>query len=46
MRAFIKDNNLKSADDAQKALKELFKNTIPEMLEGELDTELGYEKGE
>ena len=46
LRAFIKENNLVSADDAQKALKELFKETLQEMLEAELDTELGYDKGE
>jgi transposase-like protein len=46
IRAFIKDNNLKSADDAQKALKELFKDTIQEMLEAELETDLGYPKHE
>ena len=46
LKAFIKDNNLKNAADAQSALKELFKDTIQEMLEAELDTELGYDKGE
>lgn len=46
IRAFIKDNNLKSADEAQKALKDLFKDTIQEMLEAELETDLGYEKHE
>ena len=46
IRAFIKDNNLKSADDAQKALLDLFKDTIQEMLEAELETDLGYEKHE
>jgi transposase-like protein len=46
IRAFIKDNNLKSADDAQKALKDLFKDTIQEMLEAELETDLGYPKHE
>lgn len=46
LRAFIKENKLVSADDAQKALKELFKETLQEMLEAELDTELGYDKSE
>lgn len=46
LRAFIKENNLKTADDAQQALKELFKDTIQEMLEAELETDLGYSKSE
>lgn len=46
LRAFIKENNLKTAGDVQKALKELFKDTIQEMLEAELETDLGYGKNE
>lgn len=46
LRSFIKENNLKTADDAQQALKELFKDTIQEMLEAELETDLGYSKSE
>ena len=46
LRAFIKENNLKTAGDAQQALKELFKDTIQEMLEAELETDLGYSKSE
>jgi transposase-like protein len=46
LRAFIKENNLKTADDAQQALKDLFKDTIQEMLEAELATDLGYSKSE
>ena len=46
LRAFIKKNKLKTADDAQQALKELFKDTIQEMLEAELETDLGYSKSE
>lgn len=46
LRAFIKENNLVSAADAQAALKELFKDTLQEMLEAELDTDLGYSKSE
>ncbi|WP_310551136.1 IS256 family transposase [Paenibacillus glufosinatiresistens] len=46
LREFIKENNLVSAQDAQNALKELFAETIQEMLEAELDTHLGYEKHE
>ncbi len=46
LRAFIKENNLVTADDAQNALKELFKDALQEMLEAELDTDLGYGKSE
>ena len=44
VKAFVKDNNLKTMDDVQSALKELFAETLQSMLEAELDTELGYEK--
>lgn len=44
LRAFIKENKLVSAQDAQNALKDLFAETIQEMLEAEMDTHLGYEK--
>lgn len=44
LRAFIKENKLVTAQDAQNALKELFAETLQEMLEAELDTHLGYEK--
>lgn len=46
LRAFIKENKLVTAQDAQNALKELFAETLQEMLEAELDTRLGYEKHE
>lgn len=45
LRAFIKENKLVTAQDAQNALKELFAETLQEMLEAELDnTHLGNEK--
>lgn len=44
IREFIKENDLKTADDVQSALKELFGDTIQEMLEAELDDSLGYPK--
>lgn len=44
LRAFIKENKLVTAQDAQNALKDLFAETLQEMLEAELDTHLGYEK--
>ena len=46
LRAFIRENGLASAEDAQQALKELFKDTLQEMLEAELETDLGYAKNE
>lgn len=46
VKAFIKDNNLKTMDDVQSALKELFAETLQSMLEAELDSELGYKKHE
>jgi transposase-like protein len=46
LRQFIKENNLKSAQDAQNALKELFAETLQEMLEAELDDNLGYAKND
>ncbi|MGG3508532.1 IS256 family transposase [Paenibacillus lautus] len=46
LRAFIKENKLVTAQDAKNALKELFAETLQEMLEAELDTHLGYEKHE
>ncbi|MGG3471609.1 IS256 family transposase [Neobacillus pocheonensis] len=44
LRAFIKENNLVTAQDAQNALKDLFAETLQEMLEAEMDTHLGYTK--
>jgi len=46
LRQFIKENNLVTAQDAQNALKDLFAETIQEMLEAEMDTHLGYEKND
>ena len=44
IRDLIKENNLVTADDVQDMLKEMFAETLQEMLEAELDTELGYPK--
>ncbi|WP_256832138.1 IS256 family transposase [Paenibacillus sp. Pae15] len=46
LRTFIKENKLVTAQDAQNALRDLFAETIQEMLEAEMDTHLGYEKHE
>lgn len=40
----LQENKLVTAQDAQNALKELFAETLQEMLETEMDTHLGYEK--
>ena len=44
LRQFIKENNLKSAEDVQSAVRDLFSSTMQEILEAELETELGYAK--
>ncbi len=44
LRQFIKENKMVTAQDAQTVLKELFAETIQEMLEAAMDTDLGYEK--
>lgn len=44
LRQFIKENKLVTAQDSQNTLKDLFAETIQEMLEAEMDTHLGYDK--
>ncbi|MEQ8189759.1 MAG: IS256 family transposase, partial [Candidatus Eremiobacterota bacterium] len=44
LKAIIKEYNLKEAKDVGNAVKDLMKDVIQEMLEGELDEELGYSK--
>ena len=44
LREFIKVNNIKTTDDIQTVLKDLFKDILQEMLEAELDNDLGYTK--
>jgi putative transposase len=43
-KAFIKEHNIKSIPDIQNALKDLFGETLQELLEAEMDHTLGYEK--
>ncbi len=43
-REMIKDGNLKTADDLHSYLKDMFKDALQEILEAELDAQLGYEK--
>lgn len=46
IKQFIKENGIRTATDAQAALKELFGQTIQAMLEAELDEHLGYGKND
>jgi putative transposase len=46
IKQFIKENDLKSVEDIQNVLNDLFAETLQEMLEAELDTTLGYEKND
>jgi putative transposase len=46
VRQFIKDNEIQSVEDIQSVLKEMFAEALQGMLEGELDTHLGYQKHE
>jgi len=46
IQEFIKSNELKTAGDIQEAIKDLFKDTIQEMLNAELTEHLDYEKNE
>ncbi|MFX4301637.1 IS256 family transposase [Alicyclobacillus tolerans] len=44
IQQFIKENDLKSTEDVQAALRDLFASTMQGMLEAELETHLGYAK--
>jgi len=44
IKQWIKEKNMKSVDDVQSALKDLFADTIQEMLEAEIESSLGYAK--
>ena len=46
VRQLIKDNDLKTAEDVQSVLKDLFKDTLQEMLEAEITDSLGYDKSD
>lgn len=46
IQEFIKNNEIKNVTDIQEAIKNLFKDTIQEMLNAELTEHLGYEKNE
>lgn len=44
LKQFIQENKLQSIQDIQSTLKDLFAETVQEMLEAELETSLGYPK--
>ncbi|OFW64311.1 MAG: transposase [Actinobacteria bacterium RBG_19FT_COMBO_36_27] len=44
LRKLLKENKVKDAKDIQEVLKKLFGDALAEMLEAELDSELGYSK--
>jgi putative transposase len=44
LRKLVKQYNLKDTTDIKNMLKDLFGNTIQEMLEAELEEDLGYSK--
>lgn len=46
LQEFISQNNITTAQDIQEALKDMFKDTLQEMLEAEMTTQLGYNKYE
>lgn len=46
VKQFIKDNEIQSVEDIQNVLKDMFAETLQGMLEGEMDTHLGYQKHE
>jgi transposase-like protein len=46
VKEFIQDGDIKSMADIQSALKDLFGQTLQAMLEGEMDSHLGYPKGD
>ena len=46
LKQFIKESNLKTAEDVQSMLRDLFSETLQEMLEAELIHSLGYQKND
>lgn len=46
MKEFIRENKIVTAEDAQNAVKNLFAETLQELLEAEMDHSLGYEKND
>ena len=46
IRELIKERNMKTTEDISLMFKDLFGETLQEMMEAELDTTLGYGKNE
>lgn len=46
LKKFIKENKMTTAEDVQNMLKDLFAETLQEMLEAEMDSTLGYERND
>ncbi len=46
IRQIINEGNLKTTDDLHAFLRDLFKDALQEILEAELDVELGFSKGD
>ena len=44
LQSFIREYDIKNANDIHSALKDLFSETIQEFMEAELETHLGYAK--
>lgn len=44
IRGLIQENNITSVQDLQTTLKNMFKDVLQEMLEAELEQDLGYSK--
>ena len=44
LKEFVKNNGIKTGDDLTNTMKDLYKDLIEVMLEGELDNHLGYDK--
>ena len=42
IKEFINQNNITTAKDIEEALKNMFKDTLQEMLEAEMTTQLGF----
>ena len=42
LKEFINQNNITSAKDIEEALKDMFKDTLQEMLEAELASQIGH----
>jgi len=46
IKEFIKQGNFKTSDDLLEGIKDMFKDALQEIMEGELDNALGYDKQE